>query len=135
MEARLVLPKYVHIIWDEVKPLIDKALDKSDELYKSSDYLDLILKGVCALWIGIDDNEIRSALVCEVVQLPRTKALEIHVWATKSGYDFEPWMKHFDSIEDFGRDHGCTIIEVTVRKGLAKKLNWKHNYSLLTKNI
>jgi len=135
MEARLIRPEDVFLILDDVKPLIDKALIKSDEAYNSLDYLDLIIRGVCALWVGVDNNEIQSALVCEVTQLPRAKVLQIHVWSTKSGYDYEPWMELFDSIEGFGRENGCSLIEVTVRKGLARKLNWKHTYSVLTKRI
>ena len=135
MEARLIRPEDVFLILDDVKPLIDKALIKSDEAYNSLDYLDLIIRGVCALWVGVDNNEIQSALVCEVTQLPRAKVLQIHVWSTKSGYDYEPWMELFDSIEGFGRENGGSLIEVTVRKGLARKLNWKHTYSVLTKRI
>tara|TARA_R100001594_G_scaffold23247_1_gene45119 strand:+ start:268 stop:675 length:408 start_codon:yes stop_codon:yes gene_type:complete len=135
MEARLVHPKDVPPIWQEVKPLIDKALVKSDPSYNALDYLTLILNKTCTLWIGLDNNEIKSALVCEILTLPRTKALAIHVWATKSGYDYEPWMKLFDNIEEFGRLNGCTLIEVTVRKGLAKKLNWNNKYSVLTKQL
>ena len=134
-EARLIRPEDVFLVWDEVQPLITKALVKSDEAYNSLDYLDLIMRERCALWIGLHNNEIKSALVCEATQLPRAKILQIHIWATKSGYDYEPWMKHFGSIEDYGRENGCSIIEVTVRKGLAKKLNWKHTYSVLTKRI
>ena len=135
MEASLIPPKVVPDLWFEVQPLIDKALDRSDEAYNSEDYLNLILKGECMLWIGTDGKEIKSALICEVVEYPRTKILQIHIWATKSGYDYEPWMKYFNSIEDFGRDNGCTLIEVKVRKRLARKLKWEHNYSVLTKHI
>jgi hypothetical protein len=135
MEARLIRPADVFPIWDEVEPLITKALVKSDEAFSSLDYLDLIMRGECALWIGLDNNEIKSALVCEATQLPRAKILQIHIWSTKSGHDYEPWMELFDSIEDYGRENGCSIIEVTVRKGLAKKLNWKHTHSVLTKRI
>ena len=134
-EARLIRPADVFPIWDEVEPLITKALVKSDEAFSSLDYLDLIMRGVCTLWIGLENNEIKSALVCEATQLPRAKILQIHIWSTKSGHDYEPWMELFDSIEDYGRENGCSIIEVTVRKGLAKKLNWKHTYSVLTKRI
>jgi len=135
MKARLVLPDVVPTIWSEVQPLIDKALTCSDEAYNSQDYLNLLLDESCALWIGIDDDEIKSALICEVVPYPRTNILQIHIWATKSGHDYTQWMEHFKSIEDFGRDNGCTLIEVTVRKGLARKLKWEHNYSVLTKHI
>ena len=134
-EARLIRPADVFPIWDEVEPLITKALVKSDEAFSSLDYLDLIMRGVCTLWIGLENNEIKSALVCEATQLPRAKILQIHIWSTKSGHDYEPWMELFDSIEDYGRENGCSIIEVTVRKALAKKLNWKHTYSVLTKRI
>ena len=135
MEVHLLHPKDVPSVWEEVQPLIDKALIKSDEIYNSSDYLDLILDGVCTLCIGLHNNEIQMSLVLEVVEVPRTKVLEIHIWATKSGYDFQPWIDQFDCIEKFGRDNGCTLIEATVRKGLAKKLKWDNNYSLLTKHI
>ena len=134
-KARLVPPDVVPTIWSEVQPLIDKALTRSDEAYNSEDYLNLLLSEECMLWLGIEDDEIKIILICEVVEYPRTKILQIHIMATKSGHDFESWRSYLNSVEDFGRDNGCTLIEVTVPKGLARTLKWEHNYSVLTKHI
>ena len=121
MEPRQIHPVDVPYIWHEVKPLIDKVLDRADGEMISSDYIEPLLSGECTLWIGLDDNEIKSALICEVIEYPRKKVLFIHVWATKSGQDFAPWMEHWEDIEDFGRSNGCTMIQAKARKGLAKK--------------
>ena len=135
MEPRQIHPVDVPYVWHEVKPLVDKVLDRADGEMISSDYIEPLLSGECTLWIGLDDDEIKSALICEVMVYPRKKALHIHVWATKSGQDFAPWMEYWDDIEDFGRSNGCTMIEAKARKGLAKKLNWNDKYSFVTKHI
>ena len=136
MEATFVNPKNIPYIWPEVKPLIDKALVHSIGEMISEDVLYLLLEGTEHLCIGVDeDKNILSALVGEIIQYPRKKVLRIITWSTKSGYDYDPWMVLFDTIEDFAKQNGCSGIEAWARKGLARKLKWDHQYAVLTKHL
>ena len=135
MEAYLVPPSDVTKLWGKVEPLISKALKHNHGELVSSDVLKLLLQKKQILWIGFEDNDIHSALIGEFVTYPRKKAFRIVTWSTKSGYHYEEWMKLFDKIENFARLNGCSLMEAWARKGLAKKLNWNHSYSIVSKQL
>ena len=87
------------------------------------------------LFIGYDNDEILSALVGEIISYPQKKVFRIITWSTKSGHDYEAWIDLFDTIEYFAKSKGCDSIEAWTRKGLARKLKWDNEYSVITKNI
>ena len=135
MQAIPILKDQVPRLWHEVKPLIDKALVHNHGEMIAEDVLEKLLEQRMVLWIGVEDKEIKSALVAEVHEFPRKKVLHILTWATKSGHDYLLWMDLFDAIEDFGRANGCSQITAWTRKGLAKKLKWTNEYSVVTKDL
>lgn len=135
MEAYFVPPTDVMKLWGKVEPLISKALKHNYGELVSSDVLKGLLQKKLILWIGFEDDDINSVLVGEFVPYPRKKAFRILTWSTKSGYHYEEWMKLFYKIEDFARANGCTLMEAWTRKGLAKKLNWNHSYSIVSKQL
>ena len=101
----------------------------------SDDVLKALLEKEYILWVGVQGKEILMAVVAEMVEYPRKKALNIITWGTKSGYDYELWMKEFYKIEHFAKVNGCSFIEAGTRKGLAKKLKWDNEYYIVTKHI
>ena len=135
-DRRLVLvqPKDVPTIWHIVKPMIDKSI--LDEWMTVDEILKDILSKKNHLFVGIDgEQKIHMALVTEFVEYPNSKTLYINTWATGTGYDFNIWYPFITVVDDFGRENGCTTIEATVRKGLARKLKWKYQYSVCTRSL
>ena len=130
-----VFPSEVPRIWDQVKPLVDKALARADGEQLSEDVLQKLLNKDMILFAGIEANELASVCIAEIVLYPRKKVLHVTLAATKSGRDFELWNQTFDVVEDFGRAMGCTSVSAWVRKGFVKKLNWKYKYAVLTKDL
>jgi hypothetical protein len=125
----------VEYVWHEVKPLIEKALAYAEgELY-SEDVLQRIFEETQTLWVGMKDGEIFCAGVTEIITYPRKRVLRIITFATKSGHDYEHWKDFVEVIEGFGVRHGCSAIEAWTRKGLARKLKWDNEYSVITKDI
>lgn len=122
-------------MWFNVKPLIEKALVHANGEMLSSDILKLLLENREHLFIGYDNDEILSALVGEIITYPQKKTFRIITWSTKSGHDYESWIDLFDTIEYFAKSKGCDSIEAWTRKGLARKLKWDNEYSVITKNI
>ncbi len=135
MLAMPLKPQEVPQVWDRVKPLIDKALVHTLGEQTSHDILIKLVKKENILFIGIEAQEIMSALVGEVQIYPQKRVFHITTWANKTGHDYEQWMQHWDVIEDFARHQGCTLISAWTRKGLAKKLKWTHEYSVVTKDL
>ena len=135
-----IAPKSIPYMWHQVKPLIDKALVHSNGELTSDDVLELLLSKRETLVIGYTDpedsyKEILMAAVTEVVQYPRKKVLRIIAWATKSGYDGDEWLTLFSTIEYIGKKSGCDYIEAWTRKGMARKMKWDHEYSVITKQL
>ena len=130
-----VLASEVPRIWHEVKPLVDKALAHADGEQLSEDVLQKLLNKHMILFAGIEGQELASVCIAEIMIYPRKKVLHVTLAATKSGRDFELWDTTFHIVEDFGRAMGCTSVSAWVRKGFVKKLNWKHTFSVVTKNL
>tara|TARA_R100000008_G_C3571433_1_gene162389 strand:- start:1157 stop:1570 length:414 start_codon:yes stop_codon:yes gene_type:complete len=134
-QARLVYPNEIPQMWFNIKPLIEKALVHANGEMLASDILKLLLENKEHLFIGYDNDEILSALVGEIITYPQKKTFRIITWSTKSGHDYEAWIGLFDTIEYFAKSKGCDSIEAWTRKGLARKLKWDNEYSVITKNI
>jgi hypothetical protein len=106
----LIQPKDLPYVWPEAAEVIEKGLSHSNGEVDADSFFLPIYTGKQYLWLG-------------------------HAWATKSGRDFEPWIKNFDNIIHFAKINGCDFIEAKVRKGLAKKLEWDDKHSLVTLQI
>ena len=135
----LIKPKELPYVWPEAVEIIEKGLSHSNGEVDADSFFSPIYTGRHYLWLGHDTDaevaEVEMALIGEIVRYPIKTSLFIHVWATKSGQDFEPWINNFDNIIDFAKINGCDFIEAKVRKGLAKKLKWTDKHSLVTLNI
>ena len=135
MIAFPLAPEEIPRVWNKVKPLIDKALVHNYGEQNSLDILEKLFKKQVVLFIGVEADEIMSALIGEVLIHPRKKVFHITTWSTKTGHDYDQWMQLFDVVEDFARGQSCTTITAWTRKGLAKKLNWTHEFSVVTKDL
>ena len=142
--------EFTHFVWHGVKPLIEKTQNRPDDCLNVNDFHDMIIRGEVRLVIGLDidfdgdftsinNDDIESVVVTEVSEWPRFKVLDIHIWATVSGKDYQKWYDQFYTVENYGRDNGCCAVAAVVRKGLAKKLiqisGWKEESILVSKNL
>jgi len=135
MKILLTPPNEVSSIWNEVAPLIQKGLVSHEDSI-ADDYLEPLKRADSILWVVVDDTEIESVVLGEIINYPRKKSFLVEVWATKSGYNFnETYPIVIQAVKDFAEFNGCDYIEAVVRKGLArkfKKLKWNDNHSLVT---
>ena len=135
-QALLTPVDEIPYIWHEVKPLIDKALVHSNGEILSEDILNYLLSKEQYLFVGLNNERaIHSALVGEVIDYPRKRVFRVITWSTKSGRGYNDWVPLLSSIEYFAKQAECNSIEAWARKGLAKKLKWDNEYSVITKNI
>ena len=132
----LVNPDTVQDIWPVARPLVEKALAHSEGQMLSSDALRMILNNKQQLWVGFEQESIFTAVVTEVINYPRHKILRIITFATQTGYGMDHWYDTIvNTLSKFGRDLGCNALEAWCRKGLARKLDWEHNYTVIVKPI
>ena len=133
--AYFIHPKDLPNVWHDVKPLINKALEHASGELISSDILELLLEQRQILLVGVDDKQLEMATVGEIINYPRKRIFRVITLATKSGHDYEKWNEYIPLVEDFAKEHGCVALEAWTRKGLARKLDWDNEYSVITKQI
>ena len=106
----------LHIIWNEVEPLIKKALD---DCYTTDDILKGLINNSFQLFISWN-NKVESAVITEVVQYPQKKILRYFL---AGGSNMDNWLEPIQQeIEKFAKHNHCQAIEVAGRKGWSKKL-------------
>ena len=132
----LVKPDNVENIWFSAKPLIQKALNHAEGALTTTDALRLVLNGRMQLWVGFDNNEVFVAILTEIITYPRHKVCRVITTATKTGHDFDEWWDTmYHAVEQFALSQGCAAFEAWVRKGLARKLKWDNEYSVIYKAL
>ena len=135
-QVYLIKPEDVQDLWFGIRPILEKALVHSEGALLSSDVLKNVLNEEMQLWAGFDGTAVATAMTTEIVTYPRHKVLSVHTWATASGYDFDIWYPEvMKALEGFGRYHDCTGLEAYCRKGLARKLDWENEYSVITRPL
>ena len=108
--------KDLHIIWNEVEPLIKKALD---DCYTSNDILKGLINNSFQLFISWNDK-VECAVVTEVAQYPQKKICRYFL---AGGNNMENWLEPIQQeIEKFAKHNNCDSVEVAGRKGWARKL-------------
>ena len=106
----------LHIIWNEIEPLIKKALD---DCYTTDDILKGLVFEKFQLFISWVNN-VESAVVTEVAQYPQKKILRYFL---AGGNNINNWLEPIqEKIEKFAKLNNCNSIEVAGRKGWARKL-------------
>ena len=106
----------LHIIWNEIEPLIKKALD---DCYTTDDILKGLVFEKFQLFISWE-NKVESAVITEVAQYPQKKILRYFL---AGGNNINNWLEPIQKkIEKFAKLNNCNSIEVAGRKGWARKL-------------
>jgi len=122
--------KDLHILWNEVEPLIKKALD---DCYTTDDILKGLVNNSFQLFISWN-NKVESAVVTEVAQYPQKKICRYFL---AGGSNMENWLEPIQqTIEKFARHNNCDSVEVAGRKGWARKLKgYEQKIYLFSKEI
>ena len=108
--------KDLHIIWNEVEPLIKKALD---DCYTTDDILKGLINNSFQLFISWN-NKVESAVVTEVADYPQKRVCRYFL---AGGSNMNNWLEPIQQeIEKFAKFNNCQTIEVAGRKGWARKL-------------
>ena len=122
--------KDLHILWNEVEPLIKKALD---DCYTTDDILKGLVNNSFQLFISWN-NKVESAVVTEVAQYPQKKICRYFL---AGGSNMENWLEPIQQeIEKFATHNNCDSVEVAGRKGWARKLKgYEQKIYLFSKEI
>ena len=132
-KVALVEAEDVDMVWDEVSPLIEKALRHAEGELIPNDIKKHLDSGNLRLWVALEDRDVIAAMVTEIIQYPRKKIVRI---ITLAGKDMGMWYKFLPMLEGYAIRYGCSSLEAWSRKGMARKLkDWKHSYDIITKDL
>tara|TARA_R100001443_G_scaffold1804_3_gene6315 strand:+ start:2212 stop:2601 length:390 start_codon:yes stop_codon:yes gene_type:complete len=120
----------IHLVWNEVEPLIKKALD---DCYTADDILKGLIKNSFQLFISWN-KKVESAVVTEVAQYPQKRICRYFL---AGGSNMNNWLEPIQTeIEKFAKLNNCQAIEVAGRKGWARKLKgYEQKIYLFSKEI
>ena len=123
----------IDLVWDDVAPLIKKALQHAEGELIPDDIKKHLDKGDLRLWVALEGKETIAAMVTEIIQYPRKKIVRV---ITLAGRDMGMWYDFLPMIEGYAIRNGCSSLEAWSRKGMARKLkDWKHSYDIITKDL
>ena len=132
-KVALVNSEDIELVWDEVIPLVEKALSHAEGELKPEDIRKHLDTGDLRLWVALQDRDIIASMVTEIIQYPRKKIVRV---ITVAGKDMSMWYDFLPMLEGYAVRNGCSSLEAWTRKGMTRKLkDWKHSYDIITKDL
>ena len=129
----LVNSEDIGLVWDEVTPLIEKALIHAEGELIPEDIKKHLDEGDLRLWVALEGQEILASMVTEIIEYPRKRIVRV---ITLAGKNMDMWYDFLPMIEGYAVKNGCSSLEAWTRKGMTRKLkDWKHSYDIITKDL
>ena len=120
MEVTLVPPEHIEMIWPKIEVYMKGAADYTHGRFTVDNIKHDLLKKLDSqqLWIAFNSDGFYGAVITEVWQYPKLKALIMHFTGGKKLLKWkQPMLK---LLQKFARDNDCEIIESYGRPGWEK---------------
>lgn len=114
-------PEHVDIVWPELRPLIERALERGQGDETDESIVRTQLKsGESQLWVVTNEGQVEAATVVSVMDSPKTRKLSIEILA---GENMPAWVELLEGVMlRFKESLGASCIEASCRPGLARQL-------------
>ena len=116
-------------VWDEVAPLIKKALDRGSNYTLQDIRLGLCISDM-QLWTWVSEK-IDAAMVTSI------QSRDDETWClllTMGGKNMDEWKDCLPIVEKWAKDNGCTELRIYGRSGW-KKLGFEIEYTKLVRKL
>ena len=116
-------------VWDEVAPLIKKALDRGSNYTLQDIHLGLCISDM-QLWTWVSEK-IDAAMVTSI------QSRDDETWClllTMGGKNMDEWKDCLPIVEKWAKDNGCTELRIYGRSGW-KKLGFEIEYTKLVRKL
>jgi len=134
MIAKLTIEQ-VNKLWPKLSPLLESANDYSLHEYNIDDILELITTQKTECWLMWEGDEILATLTTQIVDYPRQKGLHIFLAASIAPIG-EIVEEFITTVEQWGKEQGCTVCKIDGRRGWLKLLpDYEVQRTLLAKNL
>lgn len=128
-----VLSDHIDIVWPDVAPILQKALDRADNRYLITDIYQAVVDKDMQLWVTFNHAGIVAAGITQIIQYPQKKILALPF---VGGEEMPKWIDSvMHDIELFAREKGCDGIDLLGRPGWKKFINFNQYYIAMTKPL
>jgi hypothetical protein len=120
MQLACVPPERVGEFWPLARRYVHAAMDRVG-LQSARDVEFDVRTGHKLLWLVVEDDKVRGAIVTRLMNNGPERVLEI----TALGADVsaaKPRLSLIEKLEDFARAEGCAAVRITGRRGWARAL-------------
>tara|TARA_R110000765_G_scaffold280252_1_gene377734 strand:- start:570 stop:980 length:411 start_codon:yes stop_codon:yes gene_type:complete len=121
-------------VWPFVAELVTDALDHGSSRVSPNDVREGVGTGRYQLWVAWR-GDAQAIAVTEIIETATTKLASIFICV---GNQMEDWLGHLETIEDWARSEGCSLIANLARWGWQrplKKLGYKATHVMLEKKL
>jgi hypothetical protein len=120
-----VLPESLDDTWNYAWSLLRKAHMHSYGEQAEEDYLQQIIEGYQQLWMIIEDDKPKAAVVTEIAEYPRKTVCRI---VMMSGEDIDMLTKALPELEFWAESKGARVLEAWTRPSIARFAR-KHGFT------
>jgi len=114
----LTSDEYLDKIWDQVSPLLQKAIDRNRGEFNLEDVRRLIEAHLCTLWcVESPKGGIVAAVVVEVVNYARFRVMRLLLLG---GEESGSWKDLWAGLEHYAKYQQCAHIEAYTRPGMER---------------
>jgi hypothetical protein len=121
--------------WPLVKHEVERAFRSNLDRMDIDDIEQALIDKRMQLWV-IHEGEIKCVIVTQIVNYYKCKAVRV---LTVTGLGHKEWIQlGFDTLAAWGRENGCSLMEMQGRKGWEKplkKLGFEDPEILMTKHF
>ena len=121
VEFSAIHPDHILSIWNKIAPLFEKVIEYNRQGSLEYVYNNLVIEKKDLLWVAWEKENIDNILMVVITRLVEGNVMEI---LACGGQQRNLWMDHFNTLEQFAKDHGCTRIQIkNGRKGWQRDLS------------
>lgn len=114
---RGILKKDIGTIWQEVEPILSRAI-RSDHFNMIDIYM-LLQKGQMQLWVGENNGKIEAVMTTEIIIYPQCKeCVLVHM----AGNWDDGFKSYLDYIKEWAKTNNCSKIIIEGREGWQRLL-------------
>ena len=118
IRTSFVPKEHVDLCWGQIEEYLKGAADYTHGRYEVNDIYWAIVDYDHHLWIAFDDQQIKGAVVTNIVNYPRKRYL---CMSFRGGVELEKWKDPMlKMLQHWAFDNHCDGIEATARPGWAK---------------
>lgn len=128
MKITLIPKEHIGTVWEQIAPMLEKAIAHNPGKYELIDIFSDCLTGVQALWVAFneDTKQLYGCCTTRILEFPLSRTLLLE-WI--AGMEVDEWLEHGAEImNSYAKDYGCSTMEGRGRRGWEprlKKMGWE----------